>query len=107
MLRRPRILPFVDWDEWILVKRRLYNCYQALSGETVCFGRYRIVLAMFEKCKPFNNVDEQKNAEYLQVQAVISMWQCRGKVPHAVYSTAQVLAALYRDWSRRFSNSVS
>jgi ribosomal biogenesis protein LAS1 len=57
----PRVLPWIDWEEWLVVKNCL--CSNRSAADAV-FGL-----------------------------EIVSAWRIRGKIPHSVESTSQLLEA--------------
>jgi hypothetical protein len=57
----PRILPWIDWEEWTVIKNDIFsNCV----------------------------------AQQISALECVAVWRLRGKLPHSVESTAQLLEVL-------------
>lgn len=72
MHQQPRVVPWIDWDEWIYVRNGLFS----------------------------GNFCEQNCAI-----EVVTMWRCRGRVPHSVDSTAHLVEISSKDSSCYPENS--
>ena len=62
MAALPRVVPWVDWDEWLLVWNHLFS--SAVERKVIGLN-------------------------------MVAMWRQRGKLPHAIDSTAQLINVSY------------
>lgn len=71
----PRSVPWLDWDEWLHVK----NCFFSPDGvHGIAQGNHNLL-----------------TTHTTYGLEVVSMWRIRGRLPHSVESTAQLLEIIF------------